>query len=347
MIKSIFQKSIKKYLQKLGIYIQYYPTAHDFCKSLSGKKRKIKKYELKRITKDIAAFQDHIFYDSLLKNMVPSWNIEYQTALFFGKGMGESSLDSYRKIRINNIDYYEKVYFSKSPDLKTVIWFSENIARLLSHKIITANPSLIFKGDELTILYFPFLKLEELEESEKEQRLIGFSKDLYEISLNNEIKGDESWIPESFLDVKEYFLYRRNFKIAKRKLKALNLSIKKIEKAVFNSKRVLTHGDLNEGNGFKNNILIDWDAFGFYPIGLEAAYLYYRMHLRKSGILDHMQWVNHHYGKSVKKEDWEIFKANYNYFLFVFVQEYSILFPSLSTEKLLEQLSNNLKDKFN
>src|SRR5699024_8774627 len=99
-----------------------------------------------------------------------------------------------------------------------------------------------------------------------------------------------------------------------------------------------THGDLNEGNGFEESVLIDWDSFGIFPLGLEAAYLYYRIHLRGDKIIDYKQWVKQHYSDIIHAQEWGLFEKNYTYFLFVFTCK---LFPAHSVLK--EQLIQALK----
>lgn len=314
------QNLIKRAFQRLGIYTQYYPTPQRLSRHLEKRHQKVKEYEIKRITKTVAAFQDHKFYDAFLRLYIPEWNGKYQSAEFFGKGMGESSLDSYRKVKIDNTYFYEKVYFNNYPELNTVNWFAENVFPYLENEIKTANPAFYYAGDELTVLYFPFLDLKPIEDAYIEDTLIGFSKKLYKASNEIDISNLIKKTPEDLKDFKKHFLYLRNIKVAKKIFKDAGIDYIKVEEEIYHSQKILTHGDINEGNAFKNDILIDWDSFGLFPLGLEVAYLYYRVHLRlrNEHIVHYKDWLYKHYKDVVVENDWSRFERNYSYFLFIF-----------------------------
>lgn len=317
-MRKTIQTLIKKVFQKIGMYIQYYPNPEKLYHHLKDKHQKIKEYEIKRITKEVARVQDHKFYDAFIKLYIPSWNVNYQEALFFGKGMGESSLDSYRRIIINKQSFYEKIYFNNYSELNTILWFGENVAPLLSEDIKTASPDLIFKGEEITALYFPFLNLKPIPIEEVEKKLIEFSKNLYNTSINKDINSLIEKAPDSLKDFRNHFLYQRNIKLAKCRFLEYGINFVEIEEMIEKSRKILTHGDLNEGNGFERQTLIDWDSFGILPIGLEAAYLYYRIHLRGDKIIDYKQWLKQHYEDVIPPQEWRYFENNFIYFLFVF-----------------------------
>lgn len=341
MVKKI-QQLFKKKIQKIGIYIQYYPNAQKLYNHLQKKNRFVKEYELKRITKDVANSNDHKFYDDLIKIFIPTWNVKYEDIKFFGKGMGESSLDTYRKVKIKEEWYYEKIYFNEYSDLKNVLWFSENISEYLSLEIQTANPDIIFKGRELTILYFPFLELSPLSENNIETQLIEFSKKLLDISKQEKIQAIIEKSPSFTKNFKNHFLYQRNIEIAINMFIENKIDFRTIEESIEKSMKVVTHGDLNEGNGFQNNILIDWDSFGFYPIGLEVASLIYRNILMKNKELDLGKWLVNNYEQRVRKDEWINFRINVDYFLIIFIQELAFYYPNDNLNKLNEEIINRL-----
>lgn len=309
---------IKRILQYRGIFVQYYPSAKVLYQQLSNKHEKVQEYELKRVCKEVAETQNHFFYNSILRNFVPSWDIYVQDARFYGKGMGESSLNTYRKVKINGEAYLEKIYFNSFTDLEDVLWFTEVLSDWLSEEIHIVKPKKIFKGERISILYFPFLKLKKFPADKNESGQIAFSEKLYCLSNKKNYKAMESQAPSRLKNYRKHFLYQRNIDEAKQLFKKYEINCQQIETSIQSYKKVLTHGDLNQGNGFQNNILIDWDAFGFYPLGLDAAYIYYRNHLREGGEETAFEWLDRRYKQRILSEDWSSFRKSFLYFSFVF-----------------------------
>jgi hypothetical protein len=100
------------------------------------------------------------------------------------------------------------------------------------------------------------------------------------------------------------------------------IDINMLEKAVAASKRVLTHGDIQETNIYRNSILVDWDSFGIYPMGFEPAFTYFRLLVKNRDRANCILWLEKQYKQDILEEDWIIFKCNFIYFLFVFSQKF-------------------------
>lgn len=313
-----FQHIFKRIFQRLGVYIQYYPNPQKLISHLGNKHHKIKEYEIKRVVKNVGIHNDHKFYDKFLKLNIPTWNVEYEDVQFFGKGSGEFGLNTYRKVKISGKYYYEKVYFNSYPAVKVVLWVSEFIFPLLEDNIKPSKPTFFYKGKELTVLYFPYLNLTSFPDNLIENGLVDYSRKLLKISFSKSLKEMINRAPRSSIDFRNHFLYRRNIKTGSDMLAENGINFMKIENLIEGSRLILTHGDLNEGNGFQDNFLIDWDSFGFFPIGLEVAYLYYRIHLRNNKITNSNVWLSINYKDLIPEKEWCSFNRNFSYFLFIF-----------------------------
>src|SRR5690606_35899878 len=85
--------------------------------------------------------------------------------------------------------------------------------------------------------------------------------------------------PEYLKDYKLHAFYKGNILHASKMISNLSndsLSPDMIEQVVNRQPLVLTHGDIQETDVFADNYLIDWDSFGFFPLGFESAYILYQ-----------------------------------------------------------------------
>ncbi len=298
------------------INIRDYTRLKHLYKSLKDLTIRVLEHGLKRITNNIANRNKHKYYEKILRTLIPNWQINIKEAKFIGVGIGDGSLDTHRKVTIGNKTYFEKVHFNSYQDLRKVQWFQNHIYALIEDKIKVPRIQKTYRGKLLTIVYYDYFNLTKLENKTKENSLIQFSKALYRISCTNEANLDESELPESINGFKNHFQYQRNITLAGAEMAKQGIDMKTIEKSVEHSKCVLTHGDLNEGNGYKKDVLIDWDLFGIYPIGFDPAYIYFRLPVKNNKKV--VYWLEKHYSDVVSEEDWSIFERNFVYFLFIF-----------------------------
>ena len=154
-------KILQKYLHRVGIYTQYYPSDKAIHYHLKSKPIIIQNYELNKVCKTIKASKNHKFYNSLLKRFVPLWSVEISEASFhLGGGGGESSLNCFRRVKINDSIYFEKVYFKDNEDLKKVKWFHQNVAQFLnSYGVVVPPLCFMDEGKAFVIVYFEYLNL--------------------------------------------------------------------------------------------------------------------------------------------------------------------------------------------
>jgi hypothetical protein len=335
-----FIENIRKYLQWAGIHVRRFPTPEYFYKSLKYQPAGVKIHVLRRIASTVRDAENHGFYEELLKAFVPNWQVNITKAVFMGKGAGECDLNVYRKVRIENKLYFEKIYFTDYPSFKHIQFFQAHIYKLIQKKIKVPYIRKIYSGELLTIVYYDYLVLNELEVEKQENRLIQFSKYFYHISCENASCLKKLELPDSIKNFRKRFKYRNNILSAKARLSEKNIETEIYEKSLSRSKHIFTHGDLHEDNSFKQAVLVDWDNCGIYPLGFEPAYMYYCLMLKNNKRGNVINWLRKHYMDTVLKEDWRDFEQNFTYLLFVFSMK---LFEEGRFKTTEQRLIKNLK----
>lgn len=72
-------------------------------------------------------------------------------------------------------------------------------------------------------------------------------------------------------------------------------------------------------NLFEDGNIIDWDEFGFYPAGLEQAFIYSRNVLHYNQVEKFpLEWLTTQFKSVISDEEWELFKSSFCYFLWIF-----------------------------
>ncbi|MFV0224106.1 hypothetical protein OBJ96_03210 [Empedobacter falsenii] len=301
----------------------------------------VKKQELKHLSYFIAAAENHKYYNELLKLYVPDWNVKITKTQFIGEGQGAGALSAFRKVTFENQDYFEKVFFTQSKDLQTIKWFDEFVREQIKDKIKTPKIRKIYSGELLTIVYMDFFELKPFKEQKVEKKLIEFTKSLYNTSVES-LLNDKQNIPDHLLDYKTSYQYQSNIGLLKDIFKREGIDFDLLEKSIQSSKKVITQGDIIPRNVAKKNIVIDWDSFGIYPIGMEQAYLYYFTYLEKDKkpFINPKDWLNKHYGDFIEDKDLEQFNLNFTFFVFVYSYRLFIAnkYPQIK-DILLKELS--------
>lgn len=317
-MRYIVYKTLQKFFHQFGIYTQYYPSDRAIHYHLKSKPIIIQNYELNKVCQTIKASRNHRFYSALLKRFVPLWNIEIKEAWFLlGGGGGQASLNCFRRVIINNTIHFEKVYFREHEGLERIKWFNQHVAQLLNNKVGVPQLHFMYEGKAFVIVYFEYLNLKKIENSELELNFISLAKRLYQASLEFEIP--KTGIPAYITNFKTHFEYRNKIEQAELSLSNHGFLIHKIEKEIFSSKLILTHGDIQEKNAFKNHILIDWDTFGLYPIGFEVAFSIFRLLETAKIKTIPSDWLDKNFKKNVEPKHWRDFVRNFNYFLYIFL----------------------------
>lgn len=338
---------IKRLLFRICYGLGFYPTKikspEQTFSYLETKPRQIIEEELRKITYAVSLSNDRNYYTDLLKLYVPNWEEKNITsAKFIGEGYGESSLDAYRKVNISERLFFEKVYFTTHPDLKKLRWMEEEgVFSMLNEKIRVPEIRKIYKGELLSIVYFDFLELNE-KDTIQEEELVEITKILYRLSLDN-VKKIDYWkgisepVDISFFSHHQYHKYR---KAARSLLSKEDVNLVDFEKKAQASQSVLTHGDLQKTNVYDSHTVLDWDSFGIYPVGLEAAFLFFRLVFKESKKEDPFRWLTKNYQTVFDDQVENDFSRNFAYFLFVFSCE---LFADHREIWLKEKLIRKLK----
>jgi thiamine kinase-like enzyme len=322
-MKLFLRKILIRVLQPFGFYITYYASPTRVYESLSKLPVLIREYELKRIFDMVGIAKNHKFHNALLAKFIPTSKLEIKDAKFIGFGAGESSLSTFRKVKIEDKTIHEKIYFSSHQDLKRISWFYQNVSHLVQDSgIALPNIYKIYSGDSITVLYTEYAELKKLDIINKKKSLLQFSKQLYQLSLTEEFEIINGKASNAIKDFKGHFEYKRNRSVAKHVLYEHGFSLEAIEQKIMQSRYVLTHGDIQDTNAFQNNILIDWDSVGIFPVGLDPAFLlFYLMMNDNDEKFDILNWIDTHYKKLIIENEWGSFQLNVLYFLFVFIQK--------------------------
>ena len=319
---------LKKILYKLFYKIGYYPpqkvnSPEVTVQFLSRQPAMVQIVELKRISTFYAFIDNHIYYNSLLKSLVPTWSKQFIGLTFIGNGIGQNSLNSFRKCDEVNNSLFEKVYFNIFEDLNKVIWFQKNISQLLKNKITIPNIKEVFRGDLISITYSEFIELNEVEFiNDNILDQIAYTKILFDISLNNNSYLNNLNIPYSIKNFRLHFEYVRNIKHAIKVFEGQSINFKVLESQVEDSLLIITHGDIQSSNIYNTNVLVDWDSFGLFPIGLEISFVYFKLFQEGKISLKPLIWLNCNYSHILNSEFGKELKRNYCYFVFIFFSKY-------------------------
>lgn len=310
---------IKKILQIIGFSIQLRPfpkirkfkNPKVFLKSIQQLSIVEQEKLLFQYCRILRSTKNHYFYNILLKRLVPDWDVNYQSFSFIKGGLGGSSLPTYRKIKINNEKYFEKVYFNSFPDLNRNLWFQKKLYPYYKNQIKVPLIKKTFKGDLITIVYFEFFDLKSwTSEKEIQKNII---KQYYVVKDLNSLAEKEKIYRE-----KEDFRTKPRYEISRKRLQDFfkQFNLQKIEKDIFKQEHRFVHGDLHKDNLFKNSVIIDWDDSGWFPIGLEEAVIYTRLiELQHNISSQPLHWLNENFNINNNKQ---LLERNFLFFLLVF-----------------------------
>lgn len=318
MKRKKIQRQIIKLCYHLGIYIDielfpsvdkvYHRNAHLHPQKQIG--------ELEKICSAVSAGNDHAYYQQLLQKFIPNWDLEIESPMFLGDGMW-TGFNSFRKVQIDGNQEFEKLFDSQDTSLKKFLWLEENLFPLVSSKIKTPKTLRLYEGEILSLVYFEFINAPAIAEKQGEQRAIEIAKTLYQFSLQNE--SSTLPLPDYLQDFKNHSRYKWWHEQAISVLNEQGIPADLIEEKIAKGRRIFTHGDLKDLNLFEDGNVIDWDEFGFYPAGLEQAFIYSRNILHYDQVEEFpVEWLVTHFKKLVPAEEWELLKISFAYFMWIF-----------------------------
>lgn len=344
-LKRPFIKLGYRVFNKLGLSVKILQSPKYLYENLQQKTYDVQVHELQQLSYFISASNDHDYYNEVLKLCVPGWNMKIKKARFIGIGGGGGSLKSFRRVEYGKTISFEKVYFTKSKDLETILWFDKHMSNELENIFKISRIQNIIKGELLTIVYMDFLNLEPLCQKNKENSLVELSKKMLEIDIDSFLAKSDN-IPKQILDFRKHYLFKLNFELVKEELVNNQIDSISIINRINTSKRVFTHGDFIERNTAQQNIIIDWDSFGFFPLGMEQAYMYQFTYIQNKNqtFIEPRQWLIDNYFDFIDKNNWEVFEFNYSFFLLVFSWRYFMREKHLMVKNILiERISNSIK----
>lgn len=278
----------------------------------------VRMYKLKKLANTIREIKDHNLYNSLLKKYIANWDERFVSSEFIGDGSGEYNLGVYRKVRIQNNYYFEKVYFNDSPDLLKVEWFYEHIYPISKDLLKTVKLYKIIKGDLISLVYFEYIELAPLSEGAFHPDFLDISKNMIKISTRNVELINNA--PDFFKQYRLFYHYVNKSIIAEEAIKKLSnnrLTMKKIEQFIDLQPLVITHGDIYYTNVLVDNYIIDWDSFGLFPHGLEVAFIF-------ATNIEHLTFkklqtlLNEKYKDIISEDQWDGFELSCWYFYLIF-----------------------------
>lgn len=234
--------------------------------------------ELKAQAQAYRLLDDHYGYEKLLQ-AYDGLNYHFLSTKalkleFIGYGLGDDSLNVFRKVTLQNKVLFEKVYLIESADFKRLEWF-ENHVRSELDKLPYLIPKIdsIFKGNKLAITYFDFLDQPLDNLTCPQYQLLTMAKDVNALKLD---QLAQQAFPYNVADFTEIPIYQKSKQALQHWMQNQGMDSRKIqeyEKRILEMPRVLNHGDLHGKNTGNPNIIIDWDRVGPYPVGFDVGYI--------------------------------------------------------------------------
>ena len=295
----------------------------------------LKKNSLDAIVDRVRLKKDHNYYNLILKTYIPSFEDSFKSTGFIGYGVGKENLNCYRKVVFleSNEELFEKVYFTDNDKLKSLLWFDENTSLRQAQELIIPKVKKVLHGDFLTAVYFEYVNLLPLN-----LELLNSSLNKIAIVLYNNSLGFENTdkTPTFFKEYQSHNYYKNNIDKTIQKF-GKKIDFCKLNKSIANSFFVISHGDLSETNVCQDNVVIDWDSCGYFPLGLDIAKIYFRLIVNNEYDTNFEGWLINNYQAHIKEEHWLDLYRNFSYFLLIFIQD-----PSLKATSKLQELEAKL-----
>jgi len=314
-----------------------------FIKLSIGKK--IPKQEFKSLVKTLAKRDWHLLYEYCLKKLDPALDFSYandsnqKRFVFQGRGFG--TLKPYRILKKSNQQTFEKIFFNGTDDLKANLYFYEMRHHLLKEtKIRIPEYKMIIKGEVFTVFLYEYLELKPLPEGLVYNDIMNKTLELYKISPNQDHAEPITY---------NKYIFGRNRLIENNELTPLELA--HLDQLIERAPVCFQHLDLSENNVFQDDIVIDWDSSGFYPLGMDFGrlmlcdFIFHKddfIHSYEKKLTDYFQHLHH----DISYHDFQLLCM---YFFIVFYYGHSS--GTAHTQKIMpfiqefKTLINTHKDK--
>jgi len=274
---------------------------------------------LKKQANFIKQIGSNKMYSKMLHQLIPGMELKLDKTSFLGKGLGGGSINVFRKIEENQKLLFEKIYFNKDIELKVNIWFYENLYDTLSADLIIPKIWKHFSGKKITALYYEYKELAPLTIMQYQKDSLKILGVLYKITCFNEHNDKLKFYPNYIDSYKRHSFYKKRKSQYKSELDANNIELNNVEIRLEKSKRIISHGDLNQENVYQGFSVIDWDSCGLFPLGFDSAYVYFQLLNKDINIEDFETWLFENFQEIIEKSDWDDFLFNNYAFLLLFL----------------------------
>lgn len=242
-----------------------------------------------------------------------------------------------RKVKVNDKTLIEKVFFTNSIDYSKAKYFDENIRPVLKENGVECTTiNNVYEGEIISLIYYEFIDLKKLNDIKK--GIIEYSKIFLNLDFSPIIKN----APSSLFNYKSHHRISEKIKDANESLLAEDINVNLIEVEISKLNKVLIHGDLHGNNAYENAI-IDWDSFGFYPLGFEAARIYSYYYGKRIKETNFNHWIDVNYRELLNEHQFADFKKCFSYFLYVFMYGKS---NTTELNNIQDDLLSYLKENF-
>lgn len=233
---------------------------------------------LKKYSSFAKIHNDHPFYQMAITNVCDIDSLpQMNKSKFFGSGWGKNTLNSYRRLELDNGEIvFEKVYKKDSYDLMKLKFYFEQAYPTIKHYYTVPKVELV-EGKIGAVAYFDWL--DEFEPIEKKNILKAYSE-FREVAIK--VQPDLTNFGNVAWEFSNQFFEGRRMEKARDWISTQNLDVENmnlLEKLKIHfislplEDRIFTHGDFVPSNVGKNGLIIDFDRCGMYPTGYELARL--------------------------------------------------------------------------
>lgn len=240
----------------------------------------------------------HANYESILKAFDPALRLpDSSNCAFLGDGFGGGSLNAYRRVDIDGVPCFEKVYLKDSPDYRNSLRFYRDVQTPLAHAGLKSPAFLrAVEGDTLSVVYSALVR--SAAPTTKAKAISRYRKH-FDRLMRVEIPSTPAW-NTAFTD---HALYQDGVEKAAAFISASlgedPAILSTLETSMGEAIMVFSHGDWYRKNINTRGVVFDWDRCGMYPAGFDLAYCFSKS-LKVESIVDLDRAIKRHAPRFVR-----------------------------------------------
>lgn len=285
------------------------------------KKKHIRRFSVSLSKREYMSMYEHIInsYDNdvMLYTQKDCINVS-----FIGSGYSDEVINSYRKLELKDYSLFEKIYFN-ARKMRVSFFVNNILPQLLKHEVRTARLIEVSEGEKFFITYFEYLDLEPPEPGSYFHNAANIAANIATTKFDESIEfaGDRIEYNRG--------TFQRSVEKLRDELVTQICDISKFLSDVdsylsVNVERCLNHGDLSDKNTFKNEKVIDWDNFGFYPVGYDFGLIIGLAHKKELTLKKYLELEYELYLKVSGLVSKENFQISLPYFTAIFIRSYRV-----------------------